>query len=77
MPCARRSGGPGNRAWYRAPLHPSPAVTFSWLRNGASGLRVRHDFPPLLFMIRGGVTGSGGTDGPLMRGLSTGFTQAG
>ncbi|WP_393072299.1 hypothetical protein [Streptomyces sp. LN704] len=25
----------------------------------------------------GGVTGSGGIDGPLMRGLSTGFTQAG
>ncbi|MCX5276833.1 hypothetical protein [Streptomyces virginiae] len=25
----------------------------------------------------GGVTGPGGIDGPLMRGLSTGFTQAG
>ena len=25
----------------------------------------------------GGVTGLGGIDGPLMRGLSTGFTRAG
>ncbi len=28
----------------------------SWLRNGASGLRVRHDFPLLLLMIRGVVS---------------------
>lgn len=24
----------------------APPLPFSWLRNGASGLRVRHDFPP-------------------------------
>lgn len=42
-----------------------PPLPFSWLRNGASGLRVRHDFPLLLLMIRGGVTGSEGIDGPL------------
>ncbi|MFD6420205.1 hypothetical protein ACFWEG_28310, partial [Streptomyces sp. NPDC060194] len=30
-----------------------PPLPFSWLRNGASGLRVRHDFPLLLLMIRG------------------------
>jgi MFS family permease len=35
---------------FRSPL-PS-----SWPRNGASGLRVRHDFPLLLFMIRGVVS---------------------
>ena len=33
-----------------------PPLPFSWLRNGASGLRVRHDFPPLLLMIRGVVS---------------------
>ncbi|MFJ7201817.1 hypothetical protein ACIQV4_41135, partial [Streptomyces sp. NPDC098926] len=53
----------------------TPPSPFSWLRNGASGLRVRHDFPPLVVHDPGGgVTGPGGIDGPLMRGLSTGFT---
>lgn len=33
-----------------------PPLPFSWLRNGASGLRVRHDFPLLLLMIRGVVS---------------------
>lgn len=33
---------------------PPPPLPFSRLRNGASGLRVRHDFPLLLLMIRGG-----------------------
>ncbi|MFD9585289.1 hypothetical protein ACFWBM_11460 [Streptomyces sp. NPDC059980] len=28
--------------------HRAPPLPFSWFRNGASGLRVRHDFP-LLF----------------------------
>ncbi|MGW7418320.1 hypothetical protein ACWGIG_38290, partial [Streptomyces sp. NPDC054863] len=36
------------------PHQPSPPhYRFRWLRNGASGLRDRHDFPPLLTMIRG------------------------
>ena len=62
-----------------ADVHPlPPPLPSSWLRNGASGLRVRHDFPPLaVHDPGGGVTGSGGIDGPLMRGLSTGFTRAG
>lgn len=34
----------------------APPLPFSWLRNGASGLRVRHDFPLLLLMIRGVVS---------------------
>lgn len=33
-----------------------PPLPSSWLRNGASGLRVRHDFPLLLLMIRGVVS---------------------
>ncbi|MFD3842460.1 threonine/serine dehydratase [Streptomyces sp. NPDC058642] len=41
------------RAGKRVPIPPLP---FSWLRNGASGLRVRHDFPLLLLMIRGVVS---------------------
>lgn len=40
------------------PLHPAaPPLPSLWLRNGATGLRVRHDFPPLLrLMIRGVVS---------------------
>ncbi|MEU9198531.1 DNA cytosine methyltransferase [Streptomyces sp. NPDC048332] len=35
----------------------TPPLPFLWLRNGATGLRVRHDFPPLLqLMIRGVVS---------------------
>ncbi|MGW6955264.1 hypothetical protein [Streptomyces sp. PAN_FS17] len=47
---------------YLAPAEASgitpggPPLPFSWLRNGASGLRVRHDFPHLLLMIRGVVS---------------------
>ncbi|MFJ2061373.1 hypothetical protein ACIOMM_36520 [Streptomyces sp. NPDC087908] len=33
-----------------------PPLPFSWLRNGATGLRLRYDFPPLLLMIRGVVS---------------------
>ncbi len=35
--------------------HASDAIPRGF-RNGASGLRVRHDFPPLLLMIRGVVS---------------------
>ncbi|MFJ5711783.1 hypothetical protein [Streptomyces sp. NPDC093105] len=38
------------------PPETPPPLPFSWLRNGVSGLRVRHDFPPLLLMIRGVVS---------------------
>ncbi|WP_331751463.1 single-stranded DNA-binding protein (plasmid) [Streptomyces globisporus] len=34
----------------------TPPLPFWWSRNGAPGLRARHDFPPLLAMIRGVVS---------------------
>ncbi|OLO29197.1 hypothetical protein PZ61_0200910 [Streptomyces sp. MNU77] len=36
--------------------HLPPPLPSSWLRNGVTGLRVRHDFPLLLLMIRGVVS---------------------
>lgn len=41
---------------YQCSTTAAPPLPFSWLRNGASGLRVRHDFPLLLVMIRGVVS---------------------
>jgi hypothetical protein len=46
----------GRRGAVRVAAGSPPPLPFSWLRNGASGLRVRHDFPLLLFMIRGVVS---------------------
>jgi hypothetical protein len=43
--------------WPAVRFSRPPPLPFSWLRNGATGLRVRHDFPPLLrLMIRGVVS---------------------
>ncbi len=37
-------------------IEAPPPLPFWWPRNGAAGLRARHDFPPLLTMIRGVVS---------------------
>jgi hypothetical protein len=62
--CCTPSGGPTDLRLHdrhdahprAGQLEPGPSLPSSWLRNGASGLRVRHDFPLLLLMIRGVVS---------------------
>lgn len=53
----RQRFGRAKCQWSGRPGESPPPLPFSWLRNGATGLRVRHDFPPLLrLMIRGVVS---------------------
>ena len=51
----------------------TPPLPFWLPRKGAPGLRSWHDFLPLsIACLGGGVTGSGGIDRPLIRGMTTG-----
>ncbi|GHB22896.1 hypothetical protein GCM10010392_59010 [Streptomyces clavifer] len=67
----------------------NPDDLLTWLQGSGHGTRPGSAMGPPAFGSgmtsplvavddpRGGVTGPGGIDGPLMRGLSTGFTRAG
>ncbi|SCE45381.1 hypothetical protein GA0115234_108811 [Streptomyces sp. DvalAA-43] len=66
-----RTAPPNGRQGEPSEPSTAPPLPLPWLRNGASGLRVRHDFLLVVDDPGGGVTVLGGIDGPLMRGYAT------